>query len=69
MGLIARLAGKLRFTDIDSLLELRPDYLGFRGALWRHAPAVRETGCAGVARGAACDPRGTTEPGLSSGLA
>lgn len=33
LGLIAGLAGKLRLTDIGPLLELAPDYLGFRGAL------------------------------------
>jgi uncharacterized protein (UPF0264 family) len=33
LGMIAGLAGKLRCTDIAALLELRPDYLGFRGAL------------------------------------
>lgn len=32
-GLIAGLAGKLRPADIEPLLELEPDYLGFRGAL------------------------------------
>lgn len=38
LGLIAGLAGKLRLTDIVPLLELKPDYLGFRGALCeRHA--------------------------------
>jgi uncharacterized protein (UPF0264 family) len=33
LGLIAGLAGKLRLADIEPLLELAPDYLGFRGAL------------------------------------
>jgi uncharacterized protein (UPF0264 family) len=33
LGLIAGLAGKLRLADIAPLLDLRPDYLGFRGAL------------------------------------
>lgn len=32
-GLLTGLAGSLRLEDIDSLLELKPDYLGFRGAL------------------------------------
>ncbi len=32
-GLLCGLAGSLRQADIPSLLELRPDYLGFRGAL------------------------------------
>ena len=30
------LAGSLRRTDIQPLLALKPDYLGFRGALCRH---------------------------------
>jgi uncharacterized protein (UPF0264 family) len=33
LGLITGLAGKLRLADIAPLLELQPDYLGFRGAL------------------------------------
>lgn len=32
-GLLCGLAGSLRAEDIDPLLELAPDYLGFRGAL------------------------------------
>ncbi|HYE36881.1 (5-formylfuran-3-yl)methyl phosphate synthase [Methylocaldum sp.] len=32
-GLLCGLAGSLRATDIAPLLELKPDYLGFRGAL------------------------------------
>jgi len=32
-GLHAGLAGSLRTTDVPALLALRPDYLGFRGAL------------------------------------
>ncbi len=31
--LLTGLAGSLRFVDIEPLLELNPDYLGFRGAL------------------------------------
>ncbi|QJD30241.1 (5-formylfuran-3-yl)methyl phosphate synthase [Methylococcus geothermalis] len=34
-GLLCGLAGSLRATDIPELLTLRPDYLGFRGALCR----------------------------------
>lgn len=33
LGLFAGLAGSLRASDIPRLLPLRPDYLGFRGAL------------------------------------
>ena len=36
-GLMAGLAGSLRLEDIESLLTLEPDYLGFRGALCRRA--------------------------------
>ncbi len=32
-NLLAGLAGSLQFDDIESLLALTPDYLGFRGAL------------------------------------
>ena len=34
-GLLAGLAGSLTLDDVDPLLALRPDYLGFRGALCR----------------------------------
>ncbi|BCX88911.1 (5-formylfuran-3-yl)methyl phosphate synthase [Methylomarinovum tepidoasis] len=34
-GLLTGLAGSLQLEDIDQLLPLRPDYLGFRGALCR----------------------------------
>lgn len=34
-GLLCGLAGSLRLDDIPALLPLRPDYLGFRGALCR----------------------------------
>lgn len=33
LGLLVGLAGSLRLEDIASLLEIGPDYLGFRGAL------------------------------------
>jgi len=33
LGLITGLAGKLRLADIAPLLDLGPDYIGFRGAL------------------------------------
>lgn len=32
-GMLCGLAGSLRAADIEPLLELKPDYLGFRGAL------------------------------------
>ncbi|MBI4006143.1 MAG: (5-formylfuran-3-yl)methyl phosphate synthase [Gammaproteobacteria bacterium] len=34
-GLMAGLAGSLQVNDIEPLLQLKPDYLGFRGALCR----------------------------------
>lgn len=37
LGLLTGLAGSLRKEDIAPLLALRPDYLGFRGALCRNA--------------------------------
>ncbi|HSS47181.1 MAG TPA: (5-formylfuran-3-yl)methyl phosphate synthase [Burkholderiales bacterium] len=33
LGLIAGLAGSLRLEDVSDLIQLGPDYLGFRGAL------------------------------------
>jgi uncharacterized protein (UPF0264 family) len=45
LRLFAGLAGSLTADDIVPLLRLRPDYLGFRGAL-----------CVGQARGSALDP-------------
>lgn len=33
LGLVAGLAGSLGLADIEPLLQLHPDYLGFRGAL------------------------------------
>ena len=44
-GLLAGLAGSLDAGDVAALLPLRPDYLGFRGAL-----------CTGAARTGAIDP-------------
>lgn len=43
-GLVAGLAGSLREQDVPALLELEPDYLGFRGAL-----------CGGAGRDAAIE--------------
>ncbi len=45
LGMLAGLAGKLRLPDVAPLLTLRPDYLGFRGAL-----------CAAGARPSQLDP-------------
>lgn len=33
LGMLAGLAGKLRLNDVAPLLPIKPDYLGFRGAL------------------------------------
>ncbi|WP_020565188.1 (5-formylfuran-3-yl)methyl phosphate synthase [Methylosarcina fibrata] len=46
--LLCGLAGSLRLADIPELTALRPDYLGFRGAL-----------CVGSARTARLDPEST----------
>lgn len=40
-GLLTGLAGSLRTDDIPPLLELAPDYLGFRGALCRGRDRVQ----------------------------
>jgi uncharacterized protein (UPF0264 family) len=53
-GLLCGLAGSLRLDDIPALVPLRPDYLGFRGALCREGrtgaldPARLRTVCAAV---------------------
>ena len=36
-GLMSGLAGSLGLEDVFPLLQMRPDYLGFRGALCRHS--------------------------------
>ncbi len=41
-GLLTGLAGSLKLADIDRLLPLEPDYLGFRGALCRDHARVAE---------------------------
>jgi uncharacterized protein (UPF0264 family) len=41
-ALLTGLAGSLRPADIPPLLELRPDYLGFRGALCRNRERIAE---------------------------
>jgi len=45
LGLLTGLAGSLQLADIRRLLDLEPDYLGFRGAL-----------CHGTQRDASLDP-------------
>ncbi len=50
LGLLTGLAGSLGVIDIDPLLALRPDYLGFRGAL-----------CADRERAGAIDARAVRE--------
>ncbi|MGH8719286.1 MAG: (5-formylfuran-3-yl)methyl phosphate synthase, partial [Burkholderiales bacterium] len=39
LGLMTGLAGSLKVEDVPSLLELGPDYLGFRSALCETARA------------------------------
>jgi dihydroneopterin aldolase len=41
LGLLTGLAGSLRREDIPPLLAIRPDYLGFRGALCRNGDRGR----------------------------
>lgn len=41
-GLMTGLAGSLQVCDIQPLLELQPDYLGFRGALCSHGQRQME---------------------------
>lgn len=40
-GLLTGLAGSLRFEDIASLLDLKSDYLGFRGALCSESDRIK----------------------------
>jgi len=40
-GLLAGLAGSLKASDIAPLLELEPDYLGFRGALCQNDSRIQ----------------------------
>ena len=40
-GLLAGLAGSLKASDISPLLELEPDYLGFRGALCQDSSRIQ----------------------------
>ena len=48
--LVAGLAGSLRETEIPGLLALRPDYLGFRGALCGNAGRAAQVDAAAVRR-------------------
>ncbi|MFZ5790386.1 MAG: (5-formylfuran-3-yl)methyl phosphate synthase [Pseudomonadota bacterium] len=61
-GLLCGLAGSLALADIPALLPLRPDYLGFRGALCRDGrttaldPARVRAVCAAVRGASAGQP-------------
>ena len=48
-GLLTGLAGSLKLADIDRLLPIEPDYLGFRGALCRDHARVAELDPAALA--------------------
>ena len=48
-GLVTGLAGSLTRDDISPLLQINPDYLGFRGALCRHDRRTSEMDGAKVA--------------------
>ena len=41
-GLLTGLAGSLRYEDINQLLQIEPDYLGFRGALCSENNRVKQ---------------------------
>ena len=49
-GLMAGLAGSLQVNDIEPLLQLNPDYLGFRSALCRRQKREREIDVTAVHR-------------------
>lgn len=69
-GLLTGLAGSLALADIPALLPLRPDYLGFRGALCR---AGRTTELDGSLVRAVCaavhGPRGRQAAAVSAAMA
>ena len=50
LGLCAGLAGSLGVDDIDPLLRLKPDYLGFRGALCHRRDRIAALDASLVAR-------------------
>lgn len=58
-GLLTGLAGSLKLADIDRLLPLKPDYLGFRGALCREH--VRVAGLDPVALAAVAERLALTD--------
>jgi len=55
-GLLCGLAGSLRLADIPPLLKLRPDYLGFRGALCRQHERTASLDASAVRAIRACLP-------------
>ncbi|MEO6024985.1 MAG: (5-formylfuran-3-yl)methyl phosphate synthase [Burkholderiales bacterium] len=57
LKLLCGLAGSLRETDIATLLALKPDYLGFRGALCTQAMRTMEIDPAAMKRIRALIPR------------
>lgn len=59
-GLLCGLAGSLSAADIETLLPLQPDYLGFRGALCRDRRRTDRLDEAGVRRIAALIAAGRT---------
>jgi uncharacterized protein (UPF0264 family) len=58
-GLMFGLAGSLRAEDIEPLLDLAPDFVGFRGALTADAGRESPLDFDAVARIRACIPRGS----------
>jgi dihydroneopterin aldolase len=57
LGLLTGLAGALAADDVPHLLPLRPDFLGFRGALCAHAARTAAIDPAAVRRVRALIPR------------
>lgn len=57
LNLLCGLAGSLRIEDISPLLEMAPDYLGFRGALCRDADRIAELDIDAFRAVRSCIPR------------
>lgn len=57
LSLMTGLAGSLRYQDIPLLLDLKPDYLGFRGALCRQGQRAEILDASALAKIRATIPR------------
>ncbi len=67
-GLLVGLAGSLAREDVAPLLDLRPDYLGFRGALCAGGARAGALEAAAVAAVRALIPASPRAPGARSAL-